>query len=175
MNGSLSAHSSCGWTNNSLTTLIIVCVLKNPHLLTLEYLLGRSYKLVQSFKSHQHSFIDSYRDSQLSEIWIWRWIICMRIYNYKNIPQLFTSLRVSACSATWHHFMTPPHGCLLVHASSPHFFFFLSVHPLLPSPLFLSVIPAGPLSPGLEYPKRGLYSFNVILISLTARQDKESS
>lgn len=99
----------------------------------------------------------------------------MRIYNYKNIPQLFTSLRVSVSSAAWHHFMILPHVCLLlVHASSPHFFFF-SVHPLLPSHLFLSVIPASPLSPGLEYPKTGLHSFNVILISLTAGQDKESS
>lgn len=58
-----------------------------------------------------------------------------------------------------------------------------SPHPLLLPSICSSPLPLSPpllsdsisLSQGLEYPKRELRSFNVILISLTARRDKEAS
>lgn len=101
----------------------------------------------------------------------------MRICSYFRIIPSSSPLCVSMlrCLAPSHD--TASHGCFLLVLSSSTF---SSIHssspPLSPLPLSDSIgLSLSLLSSGLKYPKRELRSFNVILISLTARQDKEPS
>lgn len=131
------------------------------------------------FKLNKHTFINSYGDSQHSKTQV----LITFMSKHGQFAQESTDiipvicLCVFQCSAAGQHLMIShafSSSSLLLPVLACMRLFLASPFPPLPlsdsSRLSLS-----PLTTGLEYPKRELRSFNVILSSLTARQDKESS